>query len=124
MSDDTSPQETPADGAGGFDFSAILGAAQQMQEQMQSAQAEMAVAEFEGVAGGGMVKVVVTGGMEFRNVTIDPTVVDPGDVPMLEDLVLAAIADAAQRVNEAQQASIGNVLPGGLGDSLGGLLGG
>lgn len=124
MSDDPSPPDTPADGAGGFDFSAILGAAQQMQEQMQSAQAKMAVAEFEGVAGGGMVKVVVTGGMEFRDVTIDPTVVDPGDVPMLEDLVLAAITDAAQRVNEAQQASIGNVLPGGLGDSLGGLLGG
>lgn len=108
----------------GLDLGALLGAAQQMQEQMHSAQQEMAETTFQGVAGGGMVSVAVTGGMVFQRVSIDPAVVDPADVAMLEDLVLAALTDAAARVNEAQQASVAGALPPGLGGALGGLLGG
>ena len=111
-------------GQGGFDFGSLLGAAQQMQAQMQQAQAEIEATTFEGVSGGGMVKVTVTGGMSFTGISIDPAVVDPSDVSMLEDLVIAAISDAASQVANAQQSSVGSVLPPGMSDSLSGLFGG
>ena len=100
------------------DLGALLEQAQQMQQQLMAAQADAAEQVHEGTAGGGAVKVSVTGGMEFRSVTIRPDAVDPGDVPMLEDLVLAAIHDAVAKVNAAQQHALG-----GLGGALGGLLG-
>jgi len=104
---------------GGFDFSALLEQAQQMQQQLMAAQAEAAQQVYEGVAGGGAVHVTVTGGMEFRSVKIRRDAVDPDDVEMLEDLVLAAIHDAVARVGEAQQSSLGGLLPPGLGEMLG-----
>ena len=106
-------------GQGGFDFGSLLGAAQQMQAQMQQAQAEIEATTFEGVSGGGMVKVTVTGGMSFTGISVDPS-----DVSMLEDLVIAAISDAASQVANAQQSSVGSVLPPGMSDSLSGLFGG
>lgn len=104
------------------DMGALLKQAQQMQEQMMAAQAEAAEKEITGHAGGGVVKVTVTGAGEFRAVEINPDVVDPGDVEMLEDLVLAAISDAMAQVNELQSESMGAL--GDLGGGLGGLLGG
>jgi nucleoid-associated protein EbfC len=101
------------------DLSQLLEQAQAMQQQLMAAQAQAAEQVVEGVAGGGVVKVTVTGGMEFQSVTIDPSAVDPEDVEMLEDLVLAAIHDAMGRVHDLQQESMG-----GLGGALGGLLGG
>ncbi len=98
----------------------LLKQAQKMQEQLLAARAEAEEKEVEGQAGGGVVKVRVTGGMEFRKVTIDPSVVDPGDVPMLEDLVLAAIRDAVTRATELSDKAMGSVDLGPLG---GGLLG-
>ena len=101
------------------DLSQLLEQAQAMQQQLMEAQAAAAEQVVEGVSGGGVVKVSVTGGMDFQSVTIDPTAVDPDDVEMLQDLVLAAIHDAVARVNELQQDSLG-----GLGGALGGMLGG
>ena len=75
---------------------------------------------YEGVAGGGVVRVRATGDMSFESVVIDPEVVDPSDVEMLNDLVLAALHDLAARMVEAQQQAMGAL--GGL--DLGGLLGG
>jgi nucleoid-associated protein EbfC len=98
----------------------LLKQAQAMQEQFLQARATAAEAEVEGTAGGGMVKVRVTGGMEFRGVSIDPSVVDPGDVSMLEDLVLAAVRDAVARATELSEKAMGSVDLGPLG---GGLLG-
>lgn len=101
-----------------------------MQEQLLQAQAQAADTVMEGQAGGGVVKVTVTGAMEFRSISIDPKAVDPGDVEMLEDLVLAAIHDAMRQVQELQQQSLGGLggalggLGGGLGGDIGGLLGG
>src|SRR5947199_8097620 len=95
------------------DLSAILEQAQHMQEQLMQAQAEAAEQTVQGHAGGGVVTVEVTGGMEFRNVTIDPKAVDPDDVEMLQDLVLAAIRDAVAKVNELNQQALGGL--GGLG---------
>ena len=111
MSDET--------GGGMPDLSQLLEQAQAMQQQLMEAQAAAAEQVVEGVSGGGVVKITVTGGMDFRSVTIDPQAVDPDDVEMLQDLVLAAIHDAVARVNELQQDSLG-----GLGGALGGMLGG
>jgi DNA-binding YbaB/EbfC family protein len=105
----------------GPDLGALLQQAQQMQQQLVAAQAEAASQEHEGVAGGGAVKVTVTGGLEFRSVTIRPDAVDPDDVEMLEDLVLAALHEAVGKVNAAQQESLGGI--GGALGGLGGLLG-
>jgi DNA-binding YbaB/EbfC family protein len=109
-----------SDSQGGMpDLSQLLEQAQAMQQQLMEAQAAAAEQVVEGVSGGGVVKVSVTGGMDFQSVTIDPAAVDPDDVEMLQDLVLAAIHDAVARVNELQQESLG-----GLGGALGGMLGG
>jgi nucleoid-associated protein EbfC len=94
---------------------ALLSQAMEMQQQVMAAQAEAAEQEVSGVAGGGAVEIVVTGAMEFRDVRISPAAVDPDDVELLEDLVLAALRDAAERVNGLQAQSLG-----GFGDLLGG----
>ena len=104
------------------DLQGLLAQAQQVQEQLLVAQAEAAERVVEGSAGGGVVVVALTGGMEVRSVRISPEVVDPSDVEMLEDLVLAAVRDAIAQVQDAQQASLGGLGLGGGG--LGGLLGG
>ena len=77
----------------------------------------------EGVAGGGAVHVTVTGGMEFLSVKIRKDAVDPDDVEMLEDLVLAAIHDAMAKVQDLSKEAMGGLDLGGLGGGLGGLLG-
>jgi nucleoid-associated protein EbfC len=104
------------------DLGALMRQAQAMQEQLVAAQAQASETEVEGQAGGGVVRIRVTGGMEFRSVTIDPDAVDPDDVEMLQDLVLAALHDAMARVGELQQGAMGGLDLGGL--DLGGLLGG
>ena len=109
---------------GGFpvpDLQELLAQAQQVQEQLMAAQAEAAEHVFHGQAGGGVVSVALTGGLDVQSVRISPEVVDPGDIEMLEDLVVAAFRDAVAQVQDAQQASIGEL---GLGGGLGGLLGG
>ena len=98
----------------GFDFNALLETAQQMQAQLLEAQQQAAEQVHEGVAGGGAVHVTVTGGMEFLSVKIRKDAVDPDDVEMLEDLVLAALHDAVGRVNAAQQSALGGMIPPGL----------
>ncbi|MDQ3384907.1 MAG: YbaB/EbfC family nucleoid-associated protein [Actinomycetota bacterium] len=104
------------------DLQGLLAQAQQVQEQLLAAQAEAAELVHQGSAGGGVVVVALTGGMEVRTVRISPEVVDPSDVEMLEDLVLAAVRDAVAQAQDAQQASLGGLGLGGGG--LGGLLGG
>ncbi len=109
-------------GAGGFDLGSLLEQASEVQAQMAEAQERAAGTVVEGVAGGGVVKVSVTGGMDFRAVTISPDAVDPDDVDMLQDLVLAALHDAVERVQELQAEAAGGLDLGGM--DLGGLLGG
>ena len=98
-------------------------------QKMLDAQAAAAEAEVEGQSGGGAVKIRVTGGIEFRSVTIDPSVLpsgdpDPDDIEMLEDLVLAAIHDAVTKAQSVNQQAMGDIGLGdiGLGD-IGKLLG-
>ena len=110
--------EDGGSGLGGLDLGALLGQAQAMQQQILDAQAEVAARVVEGQSGGGVVRIQVTGGWDFRSVTVDPSVGD--DHELIADLVLAALRDAATRVEELHQGSVGGV---DLGD-LGGLLGG
>ena len=87
--------------------------AQQMQQEMERIQAELAETEVEGSAGGGVVRAVVTGKQSLVSVTIDPSAVDADDVEMLQDLVTAAVNEAARKVDEAVQEKIGG-LAGGM----------
>jgi len=102
------------DGAG-LDLGAILEQAQAMQQQVQAAQEQQAAQIVTGSAGGGKVTVEVTGGGEYRNVTISPDAVDPDDVELLEELVLAALRDAHHQIAELREEAmdgIGLDLPG------------
>jgi DNA-binding YbaB/EbfC family protein len=100
------------------DMRQIMKQAQLMQEQLAKAQAELAERRFEGSAGGGMVTAVVTGGPELVEVKISPEVVDPDDIEMLEDLVVAAVRQAIEASVEAANSELG-----GLAGGMGGLLG-
>ncbi|PZR65001.1 MAG: YbaB/EbfC family nucleoid-associated protein [Chloroflexi bacterium] len=88
--------------------------AQQMQTQMAQAQQELRETTLEATAGGGAVRVVITGAQELRSVEIDPGAVDPAEVEMLQDLVLTAVNEAIGRSKElAEQRMAG--IAGGLG---------
>jgi DNA-binding YbaB/EbfC family protein len=88
--------------------------AQQMQTQMAQAQAELREMTLEATAGGGAVRVVITGAQEVRLIEIDPGAVDPAEVEMLQDLVLAAVNDAITRSKELERERMAS-LAGGLG---------
>jgi nucleoid-associated protein EbfC len=92
----------------------------QVQEQLAKMQAELAELVVEGSAGGGAVRVELDGLRHVRRVSIDPTLVEAGDIEMLEDLVAAAVNDALRRVEEAVTTKMG-ALAGGLGLPLPGL---
>jgi nucleoid-associated protein EbfC len=101
------------------DLSDLLKQAQQMQERLLSAQAAAADTVVEGHAGGGAVRVEVTGTLEFRAVHIDPKVVDADDVEILEDLILAALHDATAKAHELSAQAMGGMPDiGGLGGLL------
>jgi DNA-binding YbaB/EbfC family protein len=85
----------------------LMKQAQKMQEQIAKAQEELEEAELEGTAGGGMVKVVVNGKKVVSSVSINPTVVDPDDVEMLEDLVVAALNDAYAKAEKLYEEKMG-----------------
>jgi len=100
-------------------LSQMLKQAQQMQSRMQEMQAKLEATEVEGAAGGGMVKVVLTGKGDLRRVSLDPSLVVADEREVLEDLLVAAHADAKQKVEavmaeEMQKATGGLNLPGGL----------
>ncbi len=92
-----------------MDIQAMMQQAKQMQDRLQK---EMTDLRVEATAGGGMVTVVMTGTKQLESLTIDPEVVSKDDVPMLQDLVLAAVADANRKVDEQ------------LGKQMSGLMGG
>ena len=88
----------------------LMQQAQKMQENMQRAQEELAKLEVVGSAGGGMVSITLTGRMECRSVKIDPSVLS--DAEMTEDLVVAAINDAVNKVNAESQAKMSGATAG------------
>ena len=88
----------------------LMQQAQQMQENMQRAQEELASLEVTGNAGGGMVNITLTGRMECRKVRIDPSVLS--DPEMAEDLIAAAFNDAVNKANAASQEKMGAATAG------------
>ena len=91
----------------------LLKQAQRMQRDMLKAQEELAAQEFEGTAGGGQVKAKLNGNGDVTEIKLNKEVVDPNDVEMLEDLILAAIRNGKEKVSEASQSKMGN-LTGGM----------
>jgi DNA-binding YbaB/EbfC family protein len=98
----------------------MLKQAQQMQTRMQEMQAKLEAMEVEGASGAGMVKVTLSGKGDLRKVAIDPSLMTADEKEVLEDLLIAAHADAKQKVEatmaeEMQKATAGLNIPGGLG---------
>ncbi|HEX5149228.1 MAG TPA: YbaB/EbfC family nucleoid-associated protein [Candidatus Limnocylindrales bacterium] len=87
--------------------------AQQMQQEMLRVQAELADAKVDGSAGGGVVSATVTGKQELIAITIDPSAVDPADVEMLQDLVVAAVNEALRASRELAEQKM-SAVTGGL----------
>jgi DNA-binding YbaB/EbfC family protein len=114
VSEPTDPGAVP-------DLGALLSQLGQMRHTLQEAQQQATSQVIEGSAGGGAVRVVGTGGLDVRAVLIDPSVVDPGDIDLLQDLVLAAVRDLVEQAQGLQSQALGGVdLAGGLGGLLGG----
>ena len=88
--------------------------AQKMRQDFMKMQQELESTEFEFTSGGGAVKAVVSGTREFSSIVIDPEVVDPEDVEMLQDLILAAVNGALKKADEETSKAM-NKLQGGLG---------
>ncbi|MDR3318386.1 MAG: YbaB/EbfC family nucleoid-associated protein [Clostridiales bacterium] len=94
-------------GGGGMNMQQMMKQAQKLQEDMKRAQAELEAAEIEGVSGGGLVTVVMSGKKKILAVRIKPEAVDPDDVEMLEDLISAACHDAFNKSEELYNEKMG-----------------
>ena len=109
-------------GPGGMDMGAMMKQVQKMQADMLKAQEELKDVVVDASAGGGMVKVTMSGDLDLRSIEIDPDAVDPEDVEMLQDMVTAAINEALRAAQEAANNKMGGVTGGlGGGGGLGGL---
>lgn len=100
-------------GMGGMNMQAMMKQAQKLQEQMNAAREEIKNTEIEGSAGG-MVTVTMTGDKRVTGVSINPAAVDPEDVEMLEDLIVAAINAAAEKADELSA----KLMPAGMGGMM------
>ena len=106
---------------GGFpgNMNNLMKQAQRMQRQMEEKQKELEEKEYEASAGGGAVTVKVSGKKELTSVVLTPEVVDPDDIEMLQDLIIAAVNEAFKKMEEEQEGAL-NSVAGGLGSTLGG----
>ncbi len=93
---------------GGMNMQAIMQQARKMQEHMAKAQQELDAAELEGSAGGGLVTVTVNGHGALIGISIKPEAVDPDDVEMLEDLIIAAYNEAAEKAAKLKSEKMPN----------------
>ena len=103
---------------GGKDMQKQLRQLQAMQAEMEQKQAELEEKEITTTAGGGAIEVTVNGKKELTKLTIDKDVVDPDDVEMLQDLVIAAVNEALRQVAELEESEM-NSITGGFGGGLG-----
>jgi nucleoid-associated protein EbfC len=102
-----------------LDLGALMAQAQSLMGGLMKAQEEVASQEFTGTAGSGAVTVTMEGDGEVTEIRIDPGVVNPDEVDLLEDLILAALRDAAAKVAAAQGSGLGGLDLGALGGLLG-----
>ena len=96
-------------GMGGGNMQSMLRQAQKMQEDMEALKAELDEKEYEISAGGGAVKVLITGKNEIKKIEIAQEVVDPDDVEMLEDLIVAAVNEAITKVETTNSEEMGKI---------------
>ncbi len=106
-------------GYGGMNQAAMMKQAQKMQQNLMQMQEELEQATYTAAAGGGVVKATVSGKRELTELVIDPEAVDPEDVEMLQDMIMAAVNEALRKAEDASAQSMSR-LTGGLGN-LGGL---
>ena len=103
----------PGGGFGGMNFNNLMKEAKKMQADIEKSQAEITSKDFEATAGGGAVKVVVSGAKYIKELTIQKDVVDPDDVEMLQDLIVTCVNDALKQVDDEQAAQMGKFnIPG------------
>ena len=105
-------------GGGGMNMNNMLKQAQQMQAKMQQMQQELETREVEASSGGGMVKVIALGNKSIKEIEIKEEVVDPDDIEMLQDLIIAAVNEALTKADEMAAAEMSKIT-GGM--NLGGL---
>lgn len=98
-----------------MDMRKLMQQAQQMQQQMATAQEALAKETVEASAGGGMVVVKASGAGEIQSVKIDAEAVDTDDIELLEDMVLAAVTEAQRMAGDLANQRMNSVVPGGLG---------
>jgi nucleoid-associated protein EbfC len=111
-------------GPGGMDMNAMLKQVQQMQAEMMEAQEKLKDEIVEASAGGGTVKVKMSGDLELKEVTIDPEALDPDDADVLADMVMAAVNEALRAAQERANEKMGGIAgglggPGGPGGGMG-----
>ncbi|MEO1265203.1 MAG: YbaB/EbfC family nucleoid-associated protein [Pseudomonadota bacterium] len=94
------------------DIMGMMGKVKEMQERMQAMQEELAAAEIEGAAGGGMVSVTTTGKGDLKSVRIDPSLLKPDEAEIVEDLVVAAVNDAKSKAEAQMQERMAEITGG------------
>ncbi|GJM56045.1 YbaB/EbfC family nucleoid-associated protein [Coriobacteriaceae bacterium] len=110
----------PRGNMGGVNMNQLMQQAKKMQEQLAQAQDKAKELEVSASAGGGMVKVVASGDMQLKSIAIDPEALDPDDVELLQDMILAAVNDALNSASEAANSEVASAT--GLGGmDLGGM---
>lgn len=97
---------------GGNDIGNLMKQAQKMQMEMEKAQKELESKVFEGQAGGGAVKIEMNGKKEMTSISIEPDAADSDDIEMLQDLIMAAFNQAAEKVDEETQSKMGGITGG------------
>ena len=100
-------------GFGGMNQAQMMKQAQKLQQEMQRMQEELEAAEYTAAAGGGVVTATVSGKRELTGLSIDPDAVDPEDVEMLQDMVIAAVNEALRKAEDAANQNMSR-LTGGL----------
>jgi DNA-binding YbaB/EbfC family protein len=108
-------------GPGGLDLNAMMKQVQQMQAEMGEAQEKLKEEVVEASAGGGMVKVKMSGDLRLLEIAIDPEAADPEEVEILQDMVLAAVNEAIRSAQELAANRLGGITGGLGGGGLGGL---
>ena len=100
-------------GFGGMNINQLVKEAKKMQADVEKSQEELSVKEFSATAGGGAIEVTVTGAKILKSIKIKKDVVDPDDVELLQDLIIACTNEALRKVDEAQSATFGKYnIPG------------
>lgn len=107
-------------GMGGMNMNTLMKQAQKMQKQMEETQAALAEQVIETTSGGGAVKITITGKKEIKEIKINPEVLDPDDVEMLEDLILTAVNEAIRQADEISNNAMSKIAGGNLG-GMGGM---